>query len=220
MTGLPAWIVQDVNVVTVALLAIVAVSLLQGLRRGASGSARQLFYFLLHSAVTIGAVVLSAMAAAAFSPGLRDWLAAAVPARPEPTANAVRHFVYTFETGLRDLPLLRFAVLFLFCYMVIRGVTGLFARWFAAIGSAPFAFLPSGGAVGRAAGGVIGTVLGAVRALLVTAVLFAYCALFPQAPFTDYIQQSGLYREAAALVIRPAWVGIRIGYDDEKSQSV
>ena len=51
---------------------------------------------------------------------------------------------------------------------------------------------------------MIGTALGTGRALLLTAVLFAYCALFPQGPMTDYVQQSGLYREVAAQVIRPA----------------
>ncbi|WP_276354036.1 transglutaminase domain-containing protein [Cohnella caldifontis] len=204
MPAILDWNVQAFNVVTVALLAIVALSLLQGLRKGAKGSARQLFLFLLHSAVTVGAVILSAAAAAAFSPRLQQWLAESGMTRPSPDANSVRQLLYTAGSGLRDLPLLRFAVLFLLCYAVVRSAAGLLARLLGSVISAPLAIMPSGGAVSRAAGGVIGTALGAVRALLLTAALFAYCALFPQAPYTDYIQQSGLYREAAAQVIQPA----------------
>lgn len=198
------WTVLDANAVTFALLAVVAVSLLQGTRKGASGSARQLCYFLIHSAVTVGAVILSAMAASAFAPRLQVWLKAYELARPSPDAGYFRQFGYTILSGIRDLPLFRFAVLFLLCYAAIRAATGLAARGIAAALSAPFALLPSGGAASRVAGGVIGAALGAVRALLLTAVLFAYCALFPQGPYTGYIQQSGMYREAASQVIRPA----------------
>lgn len=196
--------IRDTNLVTVALLAIVAVSLLQGLRRGASGSAKQLFYFLIHSAVTVGAVVLSAYAASSLSPGVQSWLSGHGMTRPSPDAHFIKQFAYTIVSGIRDLPLFRFAVLFLLIYWAVRTIAGMLAGMIATVGSAPFALFPAGGVVGRAAGGVIGTAIGAVRALLLTALLFGYCALFPQGPFTGYIEQSGLYREAASQVIRPA----------------
>jgi hypothetical protein len=194
----------DANAVTIALLAIVVLSLLQGLWRGAKGSARQLFQLLLHAAVTVGAVALSVAAASAASPRLQQWLADSGIARPAPDAGSIRQLGYTVVSGIRDLPLLRFAVLFLLFYAVIRTAAGWPARLLGSVFSAPLAIMPSGGAISRAAGGVIGAALGAVRALLLTAALFAYCALFPQAPYADYIQQSALYREAAAQVIRPA----------------
>ncbi|WP_123039422.1 transglutaminase domain-containing protein [Cohnella candidum] len=204
MSGWFAWNVQETNLVTAVLLAIVALSLLQGIRKGGGGSARQLFSFLIHSVVTVGAVVLSAYAASSVSARLREWLMETGLTRPSPGASYFKQFSYTVMAGLRDLPLFRFAVVFLLCYMIIRLLTGLFTRWFALIGSAPFALLPSGGVVGRSAGGAIGAAMGAVRALLLTALLFGYCALFPQGPYTSYIEQSGLYREVAAQVIRPA----------------
>lgn len=194
----------DTNLVTIALLAIVAVSLLQGIRKGASGSARQLFSFVFHAAATVGSVVLAAFAAAWLSPQLQTWLGEHAMARPAPDAAFFKQLGYTAVSGIRDLPLLRFAVLFMAGFLVFRTLTGWFAGLVAAVLSAPLAVARSGGAVGRAAGGAIGAALGAVRALLFTAVLFAYCALFPQGPLADYIGQSALYREVAAQVVRPA----------------
>jgi len=194
----------DTNFVTIVLLAIVAISLLQGIRKGASGSARQLFSFVIHAAATVGSVVLAAIAAARLSPELQAWLGEHAMSRPAPDAAFFKQLGYTVASGIRDLPLLRFAVLFLAGYVLIRALTGWLTGLLAAVLSAPLTIAGSGGAVGRAAGGAIGAALGAVRALLLTAVLFGYCALFPQGEIAAYIGQSGLYREVAAQVIRPA----------------
>lgn len=198
------WNVFDANWVTWILVIIVAVSLFQGIRRGASGSVKHLLYFLVSSLVAIIAVILSAMAATAASPHLQEWLSDRGIVRPEPDSSVLAQFGYTVVSGLRDLPLFRFAALFLVIYTIIRLLTGLVVRIVASIVSLPFSVVPSGGTVSRSVGGVIGIALGTGRALLLTAVLFAYCALFPQGPMTEYIQQSGLYREVAAQVIRPA----------------
>jgi len=193
----------DSNGITLLLLAIVAVSLLQGVRKGAGGSARQLFSFLIHAAATVGAVVLAAFAASALSPELQAWLSGHAISRPSPDAAWFKQFGYTAMSGIRDLPLLRFALLFLVGYTVIRALTGWLVGILAAVLSAPLAIAGSGGVAGRAFGGAIGAALGAVRALLLTAVLFAFCALFPQGKAADYIEQSGLYRQVASQVIQP-----------------
>jgi hypothetical protein len=198
------WEVFDSNWVTWLLVIVVTISLLQGIRRGASGSVKHLLFFLVGSLVAVIAVILSAMAATAASPHLQVWLSERGLVRPEPDSSIFAQFGYTVVSGLRDLPLFRFAALFLVIYAIIRLLTGLLTRIIASIVSLPFSIVPSGGSVSRSVGGVIGTALGTGRALLLTAVLFAYCALFPQGPMTDYIQQSGLYREVAAQVIRPA----------------
>ncbi|WP_256759787.1 transglutaminase domain-containing protein [Cohnella sp. WQ 127256] len=195
---------MDANLVTWILLIVVLFSLLQGARRGASGSVKQLLFFLVSAVVAIIAVVVAALAATSMSPHLQNWLIDQSLERPSPDASFFAQFGYTVLTGLRDLPLLRFAALFLVFHIVFRLLTGLVTRIFASVVSFPFSIVPSGGAVSRTVGGVIGTALGAGRALLFTAVLFAYCALFPQGPLTDYIQQSSLYREVATEVIRPA----------------
>lgn len=196
--------IMDANLITLFLLLVVAVSLYQGIRSGASGSAKQLLFFLISSLVAVLGILLSAWAASAASPHLQQWLADRNMARPAADSNFFVQFGYTALSGLRDMPLFRFAALFLVFYAAFRLVTGLVFGALAAVVSLPFALLPSGGAASRSIGGLIGTALGAGRALLFTAVLFAYCALFPQGPMTDYIQQSGLYREAAAQIIRPA----------------
>ncbi len=183
---------------------VVAFSLIQGIRQGASGSAKQLLFFLVNAVVAVISVILSAMAAAKISSYLQEWLTEQNIIRPDAGASFVTQFGYTVMSGLRDLPLFRFAALFLICYMIIRVLTGFAVRIMASVISFPFAIVPTGGTVSRMIGGVIGTALGSGRAVLFTAVLFAYCALLPQGPMTDYIQQSGLYREVAAQVIRPA----------------
>ncbi|OXS53309.1 cysteine protease [Cohnella sp. CIP 111063] len=197
--------VVDANFVTWALLSIIALSLYQGIRRGASGSVRRLASFLGETLLTVLAVVLAAIAASELSPRLQEWLAERSIARPSPDSSALSQFFYTAVTGLRDLPLLRFAALFLIVHTLVRLVAGLAARALLPGPASSSAFpSSSGGAVSRAAGGALGAALGAGRALLITAALFAYCALLPQGPLTDYIQQSGLYREVAAQIIRPA----------------
>ncbi|WP_027092176.1 transglutaminase domain-containing protein [Cohnella thermotolerans] len=194
----------DTNLVTLALLAVVAVSLLQGVWRGATGSAQRLFLFVAGAAITIASVALAAWAASAASPGVQEWLVRQNWLQPKADASAFIQFAYTAYAGLRDMPLLRFAVLFLIAYTVLRAVLGTVGSLLIRFGAIPFGLVPSGGPVSRLFGGIIGAALGCGRALLLTAVLFSYCALFPSAPYVDYVADSSLYREAAARIIEPA----------------
>ncbi|MFC5405619.1 transglutaminase domain-containing protein [Cohnella soli] len=198
----------DRNLVTWLLLAMVAFSMYRGFRCGASGSVKQLVFFLISAVISVAAIALAALLAAKASPHVQMWLVDRNLSNPGPEASAWSQFGYTALAGLRDLPLLRFAALFLVVHSIVRALTGIVTKAFASVVSVPFAVVPSGGAVGKSAGGLIGATLGAGRALLLTAVLFAYCAIFPSAPMSDYIQQSGLYREVAAQVIRPATGGL------------
>jgi len=194
----------DANLVTAALIAVVAVSMAQGAWRGAGRSAQRLFSFVAGTAVTLASVVLAAWTASVASAPFRDWLDGRDWTQPKPDASGWVQFGYTLFAGVRDLPLLRFAFLFLLAHVAIRLVLGAVGPLLLRAGALPFRLVPSGGPVSRVFGGLIGAALGCGRALLLTAVLFAYCALFPQGPFTDYVAQSDLYREAAAQIIRPA----------------
>ncbi|MGG1312203.1 MULTISPECIES: transglutaminase domain-containing protein [Cohnella] len=194
----------DANWITVALLVIVAVSLLQGLLRGAKGTARQLFGFVAGAAFTLLSIGAAAWAAAEASPRVQAWLAAKDWAQPKPDASSWIQLGYTLFAGMRDLPLLRFSVLMLIFYFALRLLCETVISLLIRAGGMPFALLPSGGAASRVLGGAIGAALGCGRALLVTAVLFAYCSLWPKGPYADYIQQSGLYRQAASQIIEPA----------------
>jgi hypothetical protein len=202
------WKVFDANLVTWFILLIVVFSLVQGIKRGASGSVKQLLFFLVSSIVSVVAIILSALAASYVSPHLKAWLTNQNFVRPKPDTSFFAQFGYTALSGLRDLSLFRFSALFLVIHTVIRLLTGLATRIVATVISFPFGIVPTGGAISRTIGGVIGTALGTGRALLFTSVLFAYCALFPQGPMTDYIGQSGMYREVAAQVIKPATGGL------------
>lgn len=194
----------DLNPVTLALLAVIAVSMLQGVRRGAKGSAKRLILFVAGAAMTLASVALAAWAASAVSPRVQEWLANRPWAQPKADASAFAQFGYTVYSGLRDLPLLRFAILFLIGYAAIRAVLGACGSLLFKAGALPFALVPSGGSVSRIVGGLIGAALGCGRALLLTALLFGYCALFPQGPFVQKVTESGLYQEAASQVIQPA----------------
>ncbi|RUS45999.1 transglutaminase domain-containing protein [Cohnella sp. AR92] len=194
----------DTNLVTLALLAVVVVSLLQGVWRGASGSAKRLFLFVAGTAMTLASVVLAAWSASAASLPVQSWLIKRGWEQPKPDSSGLVQFGYTVFSGVRDLPLLRFAVLFLLSYLAIRFVIGSVGNLLAKAGALPFSIVPSGGAVSRAFGGIIGAALGCGRAILLTAILFAYCSLLPQGPYADYVGQSSLYREAAAQIIEPA----------------
>jgi hypothetical protein len=192
------------NGVTLLLIAIVVLSLLQGVWRGGSGSARRLFLFAAETLFTLASMALAAWAAAMASPRVHAWLAVRTWNRPLPDASAVSQWIHTLATGLRDLPVLRFSVLFLVAYLVLRAAMGLVGGLIARIGALPLSLLPSGGVFGRLAGGAFGAALGAARALMLAAVLFGYCALFPKGPFVDDIQASEPYRRMAEGVIRPA----------------
>jgi Transglutaminase-like enzymes, putative cysteine proteases len=194
----------DTNLVTLALLAVVAVSLLQGVWRGASGSAKRLFLFVAGTAMTLLSVALAAWAASASSLPVQRWLLKQGWEPPSPDSSGFAQLGYTLYSGVRDLPLLRFAALFLLYYLVLRFVIGRIGSLLAKVGALPFALVPSGGAVSRTFGGLIGAALGCGRAIVLTAVLFAYCSLVPQGPYVDYVGQSSLYREAAAQIIEPA----------------
>lgn len=198
------WGLADSNVVTWIMLSIVAISLLHGIRRGASGSAKHLLSFLLNAILTVSAIAASALLASVLSPRLQEWLAKHSEAQQGADHHALAQVWHTALASLRDLPLLRFSVLFFLIYFMCRLLAGVIAGALAAVAVLPLSVLPAKGSLGRLIGGIIGALLGTGRVLLFTAVLFSYCAIFPRAPVTDYIEQSGLYREVAAQVIEPA----------------
>ena len=189
---------------TVLLAGIVAVSFLQGIWRGASGSAAGLVAFAAGTLFTLGSLALAAWVAAYASPHVYGWLAARDWQRPLPEASFASQLIYTLATGLRDLPLTRFAVLFLLAYSPIRAALGFIGGLIVKIGALPLRLLPAGGLFGRAAGGILGAALGAARATLAAVLLYGYCALFPQGPFTSDIERSEPYRWLADRIIRPA----------------
>lgn len=66
---------RDANIITLILLLVAAFSLVQGWFRGFSLSAGRLFGLLGSGIATISALILSALAAAYFSPYVQTWAA-------------------------------------------------------------------------------------------------------------------------------------------------
>ncbi|EXX89306.1 hypothetical protein BG52_15755, partial [Paenibacillus darwinianus] len=104
---------------------ILAVSLIQGMSRGASGSAKHLFIFVWESFWTVVSLLLAARTARALTPVAEQWLVNVGIRVPVSDLNVWQQAWYTFITGLRDLPLMRYGILFLAAYFVYRSLSRL-----------------------------------------------------------------------------------------------
>ncbi|MFB9327600.1 transglutaminase domain-containing protein [Paenibacillus aurantiacus] len=196
--------------VALLVLLVLLVSLVQGVRRGASGSAKHLFFFVWETASTVLSLALAGKSAAWLSPYVRDWLIAREIIVPHEELGAFKQLWYTFATSLRDFELLRFGVLFLLIYMLIRLLLGQLYPLVAAL----FERLPVGAAGAglrrgqvragsRATGAVLGAMLGAGRSFVALAVLFIYVTLLPAGPLVDEIRGSSFYAKTAAELLEP-----------------
>lgn len=179
-------------------------SLVQGMKRGASGSARRLFFFVWEAVAVVACLVLAGQIAKALSPAVSDWLRSKV-AVPMRELNAAEQAWYTFLTSMRDFALLRYGVLFLLGYMLLRSLAALAEPLLARLLEVllrsgkpePVQALPGRRGASRAVGALIGAAHGAGRALVFVALLFVYVSLVPSGWYTDKITDSPLYAEAA-----------------------
>ena len=119
MNGLE-WLLKLEPVALIVLLVIV-LSLAQGFFRGASNSARGLIMFVWDGVTLIVSLLLSWRIGEAFSDSLRGFLMSHVTV-PERSLNSLEQIWYTFVTSVRDFALLRFGILFLVGYMLLRFV--------------------------------------------------------------------------------------------------
>ena len=193
--------------ISILLVLVLAGSLIQGLGQGASGSAKRLFRFLWESLWIVISLLLAAQAASFLSPHLQRWLIDQGIRIPDEEMNMLLQVWYAFITGLRDFALLRFGVLFLLAYAVLRGLFGLLTpivlqkqgdRGEAIVSSGWLARVLS-----RLTGAVIGAVHGIGRSFVLLALFFIYVTLLPTGPFADQIQASPTYRETTERLIAP-----------------
>jgi len=202
--------------VAVAVAIIIAVSLWQGMNRGAPGSARHLLLFLWETCCTIASLALAIRFATALGPVMEKRLMDADLKPPADDTDNWSLAWHTFITGVWDFSLLRLGLLFLIGYIAIRlllrlpGAVAL--RLLAGAGSAggrPADRADRGAsALSRAAGAVLGFVHGGGRALVLMAMLFVYVSLLPNAPLTGRIESSPLYREASERLLEPMAGGV------------
>ncbi|RCX19652.1 transglutaminase superfamily protein [Fontibacillus phaseoli] len=195
----------DFNLVSALLLIILLFSMLQGLLRGASRSAGRLVSLLSGGVLAVFGMLASIPLTLWLSPLVQGWLNGVM--LPERDLSKWEQIYYTLLTAVRDFPLMRFAVLFMLSYWLIRTLLGLVSA-FAFGGSSWLGRLVFGGErpatlLSRLTGAAIGGVIGAARCLLVIAVLFITVTLFPDSGFSRYVEASPVYQQGARTVIEP-----------------
>jgi transglutaminase-like putative cysteine protease len=193
------------NFITIAILLTLIGSVIQGMFRGASGSARYLLLMLVEGIMAIISIYLTWKGVQLLSPLIQNWLKLQNLQIPTREIGMWKQMYYTIVTSIRDFPLLRFGVLFLIGYILIKQILYRLAD--------PLLQRALAGSWGRtsdrktfvstAAGGLIGSIAGITRALILIAVLFIYVTLFPTQPLTKYIEASPLYQKGAKEVIAP-----------------
>jgi hypothetical protein len=194
------------NLMSLLLVLILAGSAIQGARRGASGSAKQLLSLVLEGIVTVVVLYLSWKWMIWSSPHVSAWLISRNIVIPNTELNWFRQMFYTFVTALRDFSLMRSAILFLIAYGILKSI----ATWLVYSVMARSIMVRNTEAANHqktwisvAIGGLIGLLTGTGRAIMMIAVLFIYTAMFPHAAFTKYIEQSQLYQKGAGEIIQP-----------------
>jgi hypothetical protein len=204
---MPEWLNNTLsyNMITLLIAAVILGSVIQGARRGASGSARQLFLLVADTVITVVSLLAAWKLMGWLSPVFKTWLDNRQIQVPHQQLNWFAQMYYTFVTALRDFSLMRSGILFLIGYAVVKHVLSwiFFGLAFAAALMDERQARRERTFMSSAVGGALGSVTGAGRALMMVAVLFIYTTLFPSSGFADYVKQSKVFQKGANEVIRP-----------------
>lgn len=195
----------EFNLVTAALLLIWLGSILQGILRGASRTAGRLFALVSGGVLTLLSIIGSIPITLWFSPKVQTWLSGLVI--PDRGLSRWEQVYYTLVTAIRDFPLMRFAVVFIISYWLIRSILGLISAFAlggnSLLGRLMFDEERPASMLSRMSGACIGAVIGAARCLMIIVVLFIVVTIFPNSSFTRYIEASPVYQQGAQSVIEP-----------------
>lgn len=201
------WIdsLREYNLISALLMLIMFISILQGLLRGASRSAGRLFTLFSGGMLSLLSIAASVPFTMWIAPKVQQWLGSFAP--PGRELSRWEQLYYTLITAVRDFPLMRFAVVFILSYWLIRSITGLICA-FAFGGDSLFGRLAAGregaaSGISRLLGAGIGAVIGAARCLMVIAALFIVVTLFPNSGFSRYVEASPVYQQGARSIIEP-----------------
>ncbi len=195
------------NWITGLLIAVLVLSVLQGAKRGAAGSSRQLLALGLEGVGTAISILVAWRLAQWASPLAGDWLISLNIVIPSGELNVWQQLYYTFITSLRDFSLMRGAILFVIAYSSVKGLLNRIALPLLNDRLGDAMRSPEQASASRwasaAVGGAIGVATGAVRGLLLIAGLMVVGALFPDSPVSAQAANSPLYRQGAERVITP-----------------
>ncbi|MBD2868083.1 transglutaminase domain-containing protein [Paenibacillus arenilitoris] len=191
--------------VAIIVMLLLLVSLMQGLRRGASGSARRLFFFVWEGVAVVLCLLLASQLASRLSPAFADLLVRRVSV-PLRELNGAEQAWFTLLTSLRDFAPLRYGVLFLLGYLLLRALAALAEPLLERLVEGMLTGgrregredAPGRRSASRFAGALIGAVHGAGRSFVFVALLFVYVTLMPGGWYADKIAESPLYSEAAS----------------------
>ncbi|AIQ49201.1 cysteine protease [Paenibacillus sp. FSL R7-0273] len=202
---LDSWIasLSEANVISVLLLLVVFFSLLQGYSRGFSRAAGGLFGLLGTGLLTAAALIIAVPAALYFSPVAEGWAESVV--LPDTRLSGWQQLYYTAVSVLAGSPLVRFFLLLLLGYSLIRPLLGLLFMFLpfrlARQGERPHSRKITG--TSRLAGAVIGLAVGLVRGLVLVFALYIGVGLNPDSGFSRYVESSPIYSQSAAAVFEP-----------------
>lgn len=199
--------IVSINGISALLVVVLIVSVVQGVSRGASNSARHLFFFVMEGIITVASILSAWLAADTASPWLSHALKSLNIEIPNRKLGGFTEIWYTLITSVRDFPLLRFGLLFIICYPLCKFVLYTLAdRLVPKLPLPAAAARPAGQAPGPASwivGGGIGAVVGISRTLMIVAALFIAVSLAPQKSLVRYIEDSRMYQEGATHIIKP-----------------
>jgi hypothetical protein len=202
--------INSINWITVLIAGILILSIVQGMSRGASSSARHLMVLVTEGIATVLGLLLSWKLSSWLSPQVQAWLIGLHIEIPAAELSFFQQLYYTLMTAVRDFALLRFGILFVIGYglikqIIYRIIDPIMDRWFSgATRQDSIAALTRGpGIISSVMGGLIGTVTGFGRTLVVIAALFIVTTLLPQTKIAQYIQDSYWYQKGATEVIQP-----------------
>jgi transglutaminase-like putative cysteine protease len=205
-------LLSETNAITAVLVLVVVASALQGSIRGTSQSARHFMHFVAEGVITAAALLAAWGLAGWLSGRVQAWLIAQNIRIPDAPMNQAVQLFYTLVTGIRDFPVLRYGIVFLIAYLIVKQIIySLFALGWRLqyAGAEARADWKENRLISGIGGATIGSVIGTARALVLIAALFIYSSWFPNAPMASYIQESAVYKQGAARVIEPVtgeWV--------------
>ena len=190
---------SDANVITIALLLVVVFSLLQGWSKGFSRSTGRLFGLLGTGLFTITSLVLAIPAAAYFTPYVQHWASKVVI--PDTQLTQWQQTYYTALSVLAESPLVRFLLLLMISYTLIRILLSFLSMLL------PFHQLRRTTIfkdrkitqVSRLGGALIGLIIGLTRGLVIVIALFICVGLNPESNFSRYVEASPIYRQSTAV---------------------
>ncbi|KHL92627.1 transglutaminase domain-containing protein [Paenibacillus sp. LMG 31459] len=201
---LNSWIdsLSEANIISIVLLVVVLFSVLQGWGRGFKRAAGGLFGLLGSGIMAIAALIMAVPAAVYLSPLAGEWASGVV--LPDIRLSQWQQVYYTAVSVLANSPLVRFLLLLLLSYSLIRLMLGLL-----------FLLLPfrlprfssrtTGKITGasRLSGAVLGFAAGLARALVLVFALYIGVGLNPDSGFSRYVESSPIYSQSAAAVFEP-----------------